>query len=459
MKKVLLAGTALVSALVVSTAASAELKLDLGGFHRGYAVYSDDENANLREFDFRRDSEIYISGETTLDNGLTVGFHTEQDLGGATQTDEVYGYFSGGWGRINLGSEDGAAYLLQVAAPSADSNVDGLRSYIQAFGGNETDQLAFGTRSAGVAGAGEIQNGSFSDGAGGSLGIALDDTIDYDHADFANADRISYLTPKFNGFQAGVSYAPEQGQNVVGNNLAAMTADNNVTGVFDFDTAATGGVVTAGATEYEDIWDVAFRWDGEFSGVGISLGAGYSTADVESVGAVLGANGVYNAGEEGQVAISDGIDTWNVGANFAWNAFSFGGAYKETETSYIGVVVDDGNGDDVLEGDISRETWVIGAAWDNGPYHLGLSYLEQETKIDGLSNEDGAGDAGDFAFGGGDNEVKKFTVGGGYTFGPGMTFRGAVAFGEYESIDAAAGVFTTESEDFTQVTLGTDIQF
>jgi hypothetical protein len=52
---------------------------------------------------------------------------------GPTLVDETYAYFQGDWGRVNLGSEDGAAYLLQVAAPSADSNIDGLRVYIQGW--------------------------------------------------------------------------------------------------------------------------------------------------------------------------------------------------------------------------------------------------------------------------------------------------------------------------------------
>ena len=45
-------------------------------------------------------------------------------------TEESYAYFSGAWGRVNFGKEDGANYLLQVATPSADENFDGLRQYI-----------------------------------------------------------------------------------------------------------------------------------------------------------------------------------------------------------------------------------------------------------------------------------------------------------------------------------------
>jgi outer membrane protein OmpU len=358
MKNVLLAGTALVGAALIASPAQADLKLDLGGHFSGYGVYVDQDEAPAANFDdiaIRRNTEIHFTGETTLDNGLTVGVHVEQEIENANLNNESYAYFSGGWGRVNFGNEDGVAYLLQVAAPSADSNIDGLRSTVQGF--------------------------NYDNGA-----------LDYDHAQFGNAptdgtvnptDRISYLTPKFNGFQAGVSYAPRAELATGLQNMAPVT--------------------------FEDLWEAAVRWDGQFEGVGISVGAGYSTSDNVAAGA---------AEPEG----------WNVGFNLAWNQFSFGGAWVDEEDAYGTVGTD-------------QETWVLGAAWDNGPYHVGVSYLDKEETI---------------VAGGADIDSNKATIGGGYTFGPGMTFRGAVAFGE--SRDAANGGADGVA-DFTQVTIGTDIQF
>lgn len=361
MKNVLLAGTALVGAALIASPAQADLKLDLGGHFSGYGVYVDQDELPASNFDdlaIRRNTEIHFTGETTLDNGLTVGVHIEQEIenGGVSENNnESYAYFSGGWGRVNFGNEDGVAYLLQVAAPSADSNIDGLRSTVQGF--------------------------NYDNGA-----------LDYDHAQFGNAptdgtvaptDRISYLTPKFNGFQAGVSYAPRR-------ELA--------TGILNF-----------APVTFEDLWEAAVRWDGQFEGVGISVGAGYSTSD-----------NVAAAGAE--------PEGWNVGFNLAWNQFSFGGAWVDEEDAY-GVANTD------------QTTWVLGAAWDNGPYHVGVSYLDKEEQL--VAN-------------GAERDSNKATIGGGYTFGPGMTFRGAVAFGE--SVDAARGG-ADQVVDFTQVTIGTDIQF
>jgi len=405
MKKVLLAGTALVGAALLSTPAHADLKLDLGGYFRGYAVYSDNDEiagSDDQQFELRRDTEVHFTGETTTDAGLTVGVHSELKLGGAADdtnsgnanlynqrysndpslTDEAYLYFSGGWGRVNIGSEDGAAYLLQVAAPSADSNIDGLRVYVQAF-----DPAAW---------AGNANPGS------GSFG-SVNTTLGYDNADFKNADRFTYLTPKWNGFQAGVSYAPTAHQNEV---FAATNSpqQNNV----------------GNAVLFDNIWEASARWDGEFDGFGISFGGGYSHANSERTTAsttVLG---------------SDDLTTWDAGLNVTFQDFSIGGAYKTTNTGT------DTNGD--------LDTWVLGAAWDNGPYHVGLSYAD-------FSADGGVfGGATPFSTGTG-VDLQRWTIGGGYTYGPGMTFRGSLA---YLNVDSP--VATAASSQY-QVAIGTDVNF
>lgn len=425
MKKLLLAGTALVGLAALSAPAHAEVKLGLGGFFRGYGVWADSDVDNLHELDLRRDSEIHVSGETVLDNGLTVGFHTEQKLGGTTSTDEAYGYFSGPWGRVNLGSEDGAAYLLQVGAPSADSNVDGLRTYIQGV----TAADAIFTAGTGLPGL-----------TAANVGNAVFDYDQVSDPTAANTERLTYLTPKFEGFQAGLSYAPKQGQSSVG--TAVMTTDTDL-------------------GQYENIWDVSARWDGEFQGFGISVGGGYSNAGLEQDDAlVLGA-----ANEDSAPVLVDGLTQWNAGLNLTWNSFSLGGSYlrAETENQDAFDAGDNAAVSDTLANlDVMRETWVIGGAWENGPFHAGVSYLNQNTSRDGAGATADGGEIKEV-----DAEVEKFTVGGGYTYGPGMTFRGAVAWGSFDNSTVAAdagqaGGFAgaaATNNDFTQVTVGTDIQF
>src|ERR1017187_5956727 len=149
MKKLLMCSAAIALGLAVAAPAKADgIKLDLAGHFKGYVTWLSQDTipgTNERHFDILRETEIHFTGETTLDNGLTVGVHHEADIdsqynaaggnanGDRFATEGSYAYFSGAWGRVNFGKEDGANYLLQVAAPSADENFDGLRQYINPF--------------------------------------------------------------------------------------------------------------------------------------------------------------------------------------------------------------------------------------------------------------------------------------------------------------------------------------
>lgn len=371
MKKLML--SAAVAALALSAAPAmaqdeSGVKLNFGGAFNGYVNYTnedgdfDDITAGAQEprsFDILRETEILIGGETTLDNGLTVGANllADVDAGEDFALDETYAYFSGTWGRVNFGDEDGAAYLLQVAAPSADENVDGIRPDINPFNG-----LA---------------------------------TINYANSVADDADKITYLTPVFSGFQAGLSYTPTA---VANGSVNSRGADGN-----SLDNGA----------EYEDIYEVAVRYEGEMSGVGLALGAGYTNASTESAA-------TFASGTTGAVATDD-FKEWNVGADANFGAFGLGVVYTENNNASS---TDDKN-----------ETMVVGADYTTGAYKLGASYLNNENNAAG------------------DEEVDRYAVGAQYQYGPGMSFRGTVS---YYDADAAGSANDT---DGTAVTVGTQINF
>ncbi len=285
MKKLLLASVAVSGLAFAPTVAHAEVNLEIGGYFKGYGVVqsSDEEigtgtTADAKTFDFIRDTEIHIGGETTLDNGLTVGAHFEFDADGAdgVSTDESYLYFSGDWGRVNFGEEDGAAYLLQVAAPSADSNLDGIRQYVSPF-----------------------QVGNF----------------DYASDNAKDADKLTYLSPIFSGFQVGVSYAAETDAN-----------------------AASFGSSTEDLAN-EETYEVAARYEGQFQNVGVIAGAGYTHTDNATTG-----------GED--------PDSINVGLDLDIAAFGIGVAYLD-ETSAT---------------DVDSDVLVVGADYTTGPFKIGVNY-------------------------------------------------------------------------------------
>lgn len=378
MKKLLLGSAAIALGLALAAPANAEgVKLDLAGHMKGYVAYTDQDttapNEN-RDIDIFRETEIHFTGETTLDNGLTVGFHAEADADGSDsfELDESYAYFSGSWGRVNFGEEDGAAYLLQVAAPSADSNIDGLRQYINTVNYSLT-----------------------------SIG-ALQLPQDYANDVARNAEKITYLTPVMSGFQAGISMTPDlqtgtlAGANNLGNNLITPTTNSLYSGNADDQNDS-----------YGEVYEGALRYEGQFDEVGVTAGAGYTLANLETDNS----NGY------------DDFEEWNVGLALDFMAFGLGAVYTENN-----------NGRDTND---KNETWVVGLDYTTGPFKLGASYLNNDTDSAGVGT---------------DVETDRYTGGVVYTYGPGMTFRGSVSYITHD-ITGASDV------DATSVLLGTQINF
>jgi hypothetical protein len=437
MKK-LLVGTAAIAlglALAAPAQAASGVKLGVGGYFKGYLSWLDqDEPAgtDVKSFDILRDTEVHFTGETTLDNGLTVGFNTEllDDQGDGFAVQESYAYFSGAWGRVNLGAEDGAAYLLQVAAPSADSNVDGLRKYVDgvsyanltaAGGGAQDDDFTLADLfTAGNIAANDTITVHAADGGGDDVnfgnGVAafiarVNTTFDYDNALSGFNDKITYLTPVFSGFQAGVSFAPNT---------------DNASDQFGHPLDNTAGT-------YDNVWDASARWEGMFSNVGIAIGGGYSHANLQAdaanpIIAYVDANNgnTYDAGEE--IATIDDRKVWNAGLDLNWGAFGLGGAYLKDNLG--------------ISDHFDRKTWVVGGDYTTGPYKLGVSYYDETQDVATQQFE-----------------TTRWTAGAIYTYGPGMTFRGSVSWMDLDESVGGPSNAATNSANATNFLLGTQIDF
>ena len=448
MKK-LLTGTAAIALGLAMTApahAADGVKLGIGGFMTGYTSWlNQDEDpvagvagddTSVDQFDILRDTEVQFTGETTLDNGLTVGFHTElnDDQADGFGVDESYAFFSGSWGRVNFGAEDGSAYLLQVSAPSADSNIDGLRQYVH--GVNYTNMMVAGAAgtdgdqnlddlfsgliganeqlSEGVDGADDINTGAAFAGVFGTANTVFD----YDHDVSASDDKITYLTPVFSGFQGGVSYTPNLNANSDGDGTAHPA-------------------VLGTAISYDGAWDAAARWEGTFQKLGINFGGGYSHVNLNDDNTALDRVVAYvddtqsntNTAADTVYATADDRSVWNVGLDLNWGAFGLGGAAIRDNLG-----ISDG---------FDRETWVVGADYTTGPYKLGLSYLTEEQEVATQSFD-----------------TDRWTAGAIYTYGPGMTFRGSVAWMDYEEDVGDQGTAASDTDaSSTNFLLGTEIDF
>lgn len=474
MRKLLL-GTAAVAVGMsfVASPAQAQVSLELGGHTKMYGVWLDqdetgddptttavNEAVDVRDLDIQRDTEIHFTGETTLDNGLTVGFHTEAHTDGSDaagggddfNVEESYAYFSGAWGRVNIGAEDGSTYLLQVAAPSADTNVDGLRQYI-----NPIRHTALSNLSTFGAPADNITLVNIFGGGGGSVGAQILNTIvfdggaiggdandvrlganraaalgavtrrlDYDHATSGYENKFTYMTPVFNGFQGGFSYTPELGSGA-GIGLNSGGAGNNLDDTIN---------------DFGEVWELAARWEGMLDQVGVAFGGGWSQSELErdAVGGATGCGAAVfyvDVDASGTCTAGDGISTmddreaWNVGLDLDWKAFGLGGGYTEDDNGVSG-------------DDLEAETWFVGVDYTTGPFKLGASYLSQDQN-----------------FAAAELEQDRWTGGVVYTYGPGMTFRGSISYTEFEENLGARTATTSASDeaDATSFLLGTQINF
>ena len=286
--KNLLLGTAAIAGLVLASApAAAQMELTIGGHSKNYVGYLDQDNQDTNSFDMIRETELHFNGESTLDSGLTFGFQVETEVDGADDEntiEESYIYLASSFGRVNLGSEDGAAYLLQVAAPSADSNIDGIRQYI-----NPTSGL---------------------------------DSVDYAQDLTAQAEKITYLSPNYAGFQLGASYTHD-------------VDDDAADGGFNTDRESITDDADALGAGYE----VAARYEGVASNLGYAFGAGYT--NVEAAG--------------------DNAEAWNVGLDVDAGPFGIGAVYTESE-----------------QGAAESDVTVVGLDYTTGAVKLGASYLTGE---------------------------------------------------------------------------------
>ncbi|HEY3147675.1 MAG TPA: porin [Dongiaceae bacterium] len=171
--------------------ASQPIKLGVGGFFREayMAVFDDDgegELGNERNTDgFFNDAEVHFKGETTLDNGLTVGAHIE--LKGETnsdQIDETWIYFSGGFGELKLGSTNDALVGTCLLPPGGTANFSAFSPHM--WGANN-----------------DVFAANFPALTSNAVCISADDRED--------AQKIIYISPIFGGFQLTLSYTPNGG--------------------------------------------------------------------------------------------------------------------------------------------------------------------------------------------------------------------------------------------------------
>lgn len=335
MKKLLLGTTTLVgaAALFAGSAFAAETpKVTVGGFADFQAAYTDEDlDAGTRSHTFRSDTEITFRVDGITDSGMLYGAgidleaDTTADVDGqGVNASKTFVYVGGDYGRFEMGSNLMAQQTLKI----------GAESIARASGGIDGDWYNFMTAPA-VAGTFIATpdlpiNYGFAAPAG-TFPAGTANTVFGSEAT-ENLNNVTYYTPRFAGFQLGVSYAPDNGtKGQLANRVdAAASADN----IF------SGGV----------------NYEGQFRAFTLGLSA---TGEVG----------------ESTVAGLEDLQAWQAGGKIGYMGFVVAGSYGDWGDSLSATGADD------------SDFWTVGGAYEFGPFAASVTYLESNYDLGATENE------------------------------------------------------------------------
>ena len=351
MKRLLYGTTALVTgAALMSSPAMAEegIKLGLGGYMNNYFSFGDldnDADVDRNATGLFSDGEIWFKGEATLDNGITFGANVQlESFTTGDQIDENFGYIEGSFGRLNFGSENTAAYLMHYNAPyvGVPINTGWVSTFVPPDG---------------------------TDFVGIFRTPVLSTFVDIGN----DENQITYFTPRFSGFQVGVSYVPTLNFSGDGANFPVQ-ADKDA--------------------EFNNGFSVGANFVESFNGVDIAVAGGYRRAEAPNTGGI------------------DDMAQISAGLNIGFAGFTVGGSYAHED-------------DDIIE---DGDAWDVGATYTTGPWSVGAAYFSSDTEY---------GSAVGFASGsatpGDEVELDAIQGGVGYAVGPGIAASVNVLYADYDT--------------------------
>ncbi|WP_371226910.1 porin [Roseovarius sp. 2305UL8-3] len=358
MKKQLLCTSAIALGVAAAAPASAQdWDVSWGGFMNAHVAFVDHGgNTGATDFDGLKTfttGEIIFTPSITADNGLTFGANVQFEAQNQTTSttrlnsdiDETYVFIDGdAFGRVLIGAENSAGYIMSTGAPSVGGigiNSPSISAFLPLSG-----VVPFNFRQAGIS--------SFTEVAGNN-----------------DINRITYITPRFNGIQFGVSYAPN---NNGGNGGAGSF--NGGTQIADNSTATL-----------EDIWDIGVNYSQTFGTTSVALSARY--------------------GEGSGVGARTDADVWALGFNVGFGDFAVGGSYAEN---------DNGSGAAGNQG-VDQTGWSLGVSYDMpGPWAFSLDTYQGEYDNSGT--------------GGADEEYQAYQLAGSRELAPGVAWDIYIAYAE-----------------------------
>ena len=304
MKKVLLATTAIVGVAFVSQAmASEKPKLSMSGNVKFEAAFVDEDDvtgSSNRGYKFYTDdAEIIFKASATADNGLEYGAKIEYEFE-KSATDEAMIWLEGNWGLLQLGNEDGAEDAVKI----------GGWSVLGGTGGWDGENFVANPASA-----------------------LIEPKLVGDTSD---ATKITYFTPQFSGFRAGISLTPDTGHE------------------YDADANEDDG-------DQENHIGIGVEYKQDFDQFGVQLSGRYATAKFES-------------NDHDDNTEKEDINSFALGAKVTFGGFAVSAGYADNDDSGV-EKSKSANG-------VDAGTWFdVGASYSTGPYKIAAGYAHSEKNV------------------------------------------------------------------------------
>jgi outer membrane protein OmpU len=262
-------------------------------------------------------TDVNFNTQITLDNGLTFGGSVDLEaLADDDQDDndiaidEAFIFVRGSFGSIVIGAQDSAGYDMHVSAPNLlDNTITGYdEGFAYLFGQTGVNELE-GDVFRHTLGTTRVENESFNEGVG-----------------------ITYFTPRFAGFQLGVSYARDGDHR--------DDRDDCEINVCNF-------------------FSVGANYAQDYGAYQVAVSARYDQADAPS-----NASSYYSDVQD--------PTTFGFGGQIGFGGFVIGGSWAETQEVYG------------WEG----ESYDVGASYSTAPWTFSATYFHGES---GYSDTTGSG--------------------------------------------------------------------
>ena len=288
MKKILMGTTAIIALATFSSQAAAaeKISLGLGGFQKAYAAkVSRATAATYMKAAAWTNTEVYVTGKTTLDNGVSVStrieFEADGSAGGHTHRTDTAG------GATATATASGGDNATDESSLTISS--DAMGALVIGATTGAADKMAIKAPAIGPIGYGDVS------GLDGVYGLTANEIGSWGDKSVKGV----YLSPNFSGVSVGISYTPGEG----------------------FGGESNGKHVKH--TQSNDGFQAALKYSGEMSGAAVDVSLAHFNNN------------------------SGGVNTNAIGVNVGMNGITVGGSYNDYDSKGTNVSSRDGSGYDL----------------------------------------------------------------------------------------------------------------